>query len=84
MAMMPTMIRAMTAGMIGRARMKSAHFGQKPLEPAPTTRGPSMARLFFCFRLSTLGPMNPRRAGNRVRAAIMVNATPMEAATASP
>ena len=64
--------------------MNSAHLGQKPLDPAPTTRGPLTARLFFCFRLSTRGPMKPSRAGSRVRAAIMVKDTPMAAAMARP
>ena len=40
-------------------------------------------RCFWC-RLSTLGPMKPRKAGSRVRAASMVKATPMAAATARP
>ena len=37
------------------------------------TLGPLAARSFFWRRLSTRGPMNPRKAGSRVRAAIMVN-----------
>jgi len=78
------MSRAITAGRTGRLRMKSAHFGQKPLESAPTIRGPFSARLRRCFRLMTLGPMKERKAGSRVRAAIMVKATPMAAATARP
>ena len=84
MATRMMMMRATTAGMTGRRWTKSAHLGQKPLEPVPTTRGPLAARSFFCLRLRTRGPMNPSRAGSRVRAAIMVNSTPMEAATARP
>jgi len=84
MATRTTTISATAAGTIGRRRMKSAQRGQNPLVPAPTTRGPSTARVRFCFRLSTRGPMNPSRAGRRVSAATMVNATPMAAAMASP
>ena len=47
-------------------------------------RGPFWARFFFCDRLMTLGPMNPSMAGSSVRAAIMVSATPIAAASASP
>ena len=47
-------------------------------------RGPFSARFRFCFRLITLGPMKPSRAGRSVSAAIMVSATPMAAASASP
>ena len=84
MATIRTTSRATTAGTMGWRWMKSAHFGQKPLVPLPTTRGPLAARSRFCLRLSTRGPMNPRRAGSRVRAAIMVNDTPMAAAMAKP
>ena len=63
---------------------RSAHLGQKPWLSAPTTRGPFSARFLFCFRLITLGPMNPSNAGRSVRAAAMVRATPMAAATARP
>jgi hypothetical protein len=63
---------------------RSAQLGQKPLLSAPTMRGPLSARFLFCFRLITLGPMKPSIAGRRVRAATMVRATPMAAATASP
>ena len=61
-----------------------AQFGQKPLLSAPTMRGPLSARFRFCLRLITLGPMKPSRAGSKVRAAIMVKATPIAAATAKP
>ena len=47
-------------------------------------RGPFSARFLFCLRLMTLGPMKPNMAGRRVRAATMVRATPMAAATARP
>ena len=47
-------------------------------------RGPFSARFLFCLRLITLGPMKPNMAGRRVRAATMVRATPMAAATARP
>ncbi len=63
---------------------RSAQFGQKPLLSAPTMRGPFSARFLFCLRLITFGPMKPSIAGSRVRAATMVSATPMAAATASP
>ena len=78
------MTRPMIAGATGPDWMRSAHFGQKPFEPAPTTRGPLAARFFFCLRLSTRGPMKLSRAGSRVRAAIMVKDTPIAAAMASP
>ena len=52
--------------------------------PLPTMRGPLAARSRFCFRLMTRGPMKLSRAGSRVRAAIMVNDTPMAAAMARP
>ncbi len=76
--------RATTAGRTGRSWTNTAHFGQKPLAAAPTTRGPLAARSFFWRRDSTRGPMKLRKAGSRVRAAIMVNDTPMAAETARP
>ena len=69
---------------MGRLWMNAAHVGQKPFVPVPITLGPLAARSFFCFLLSTRGPMNPRKAGNRVRAANIVNSTPMAAAMANP
>ena len=83
-AIRTTTTRATIAGRIGRLRMKSAHFGQNPLLPAPTIRGPLAARLRRCFLLMTRGPMNERNAGSRVSAASMVNDTPMAAAIARP
>ena len=77
-------MRATMAGTIGCRWMKSAQRGQNPLVPEPTMRGPLAARSFFCFRLSTRGPMKLSMAGSRVRAAIMVNDTPMAAAMARP
>jgi hypothetical protein len=75
---------AMTAGTAGRRWIVSAHLGQNPLLSAPTMRGPFSRRFRFCFGLITLIPMKPNRAGKSVRAAIMVKATPMAAATAKP
>ena len=76
--------RATPAETHGYFCTRSAQLGQKPLLSAPTTRGPFSARFLFCFRLITLGPMKPSMAGSSVRAATMVRATPMAAATASP
>jgi hypothetical protein len=83
-AMATMMARAATADSTGCFCTRSAQLGQKPLLSAPTTRGPFSARFLFCLRLMTLGPMNPSIAGRRVRAATMVRATPMAAATARP
>ena len=76
--------RAAPADSQGIRCTRSAQLGQKPLLSAPTMRGPFSARFFFCFRLITLGPMKPSMAGSSVRAAIMVRATPMAAASANP
>ena len=81
---MTTTANAATAGRIGRARTVSAHLGQNPLVPAPTIRGPLASSSRCCLRLITRGPMNQSRAGSSVSAAIMVNSTPMDAATARP
>ena len=78
------MIRATPAESHGYRCTRSAQLGQKPLLSAPTMRGPFSARFLFCLRLITLGPMKPSMAGRRVRAATMVRATPMAAATARP
>ena len=84
MATITTMRSATTAGRTGRSWTNAAHLGQKPLVPLPTTLGPLVARSFFCFLLSTRGPMNESSAGSRVSAAIIVNDTPMAAAMARP
>ncbi len=76
--------RAAPAVIHGRRCTRSAHLGQKPLLSAPTMRGPFWARFLFCLRLITLGPMKPSMAGRSVRAATMVQATPMAAARAKP
>ena len=80
-----TTAKAATAGRIGRRWMNAAHRGQNPAVPEADHLGVRSQRgSFFWRRLRTRGPMKPRKAGSRVRAAIMVNATPMAAATASP
>ena len=79
-----TTMSAKTAGRMGRRWMKSAQRGQKPVVELPTTRGPFSLRFLRCFRLMTRGPMKPKRAGNSVKAAIIVHATPREAAMARP
>ena len=79
-----TTTRATRAGTMGRAWTKPAHLGQNPLVPEPTILGPLVARSRFWRRLSTRGPMNERKAGRRVSAAIMVNSTPSDAAMARP
>ena len=76
--------RATPAESHGKRWTRLAQFGQKPLLSAPTMRGPFSARFLFCFRLITLGPMNPSMAGSSVRAAIIVRATPTAAASANP
>ena len=49
-------------GATGRRWINPAHRGQKPLVPVPTIRGPLVASSRFWRRLSTWGPMKPRKA----------------------
>ena len=68
----------------GVALDQSGPTGPETGGTAPNHPGTGGGQFALRLRLSTFGPMNPRKAGSKVRAASMVKATPMAAATARP